>query len=33
MTLDASPGAIVFNHDMLFDIPYIADLIMLWNKW
>jgi hypothetical protein len=26
--LKASPGAAIFGHDMLFDIPYIAD----WNK-
>jgi len=26
--LKASPGAAIFGHDMLFDIPFIAD----WNK-
>jgi hypothetical protein len=26
--LKASPGAAIFGHDMLFNIPYIAD----WNK-
>jgi hypothetical protein len=26
--LKASPGAAIFGHDMLFDIPYLAD----WNK-
>ena len=26
--LKASPGAAIFGHDMLFDIPYIAD----WNR-
>ena len=26
--LKASPGAAIFGHDMLFDLPYIAD----WNK-
>ncbi len=26
--LKASPGAVIFGHDMLFDIPYIAD----WSK-
>ena len=31
-TLNATPGAIVFNRDMLLDIPYVADLITLRNK-
>jgi hypothetical protein len=26
--LKASPGAAIFGHDMLYDIPFIAD----WNK-
>jgi hypothetical protein len=28
IVLKASPGAAIFGHDMLFDIPFIAD----WNK-
>jgi hypothetical protein len=31
-TIGATPGAIVFNRDMLLDIPYIADLVLLRNK-
>jgi hypothetical protein len=27
-SLKASPGAAIFGHDMLFDIPFIAD----WKK-
>jgi hypothetical protein len=26
--LKASPGAAIFGHDMLFDIPFVAD----WHK-
>jgi len=26
--LKASPGAVIFGRDMLFDIPFVAD----WNK-
>jgi len=28
-TLGASPGAIVFHRDMLLEIPYVADLLMM----
>ena len=31
-TLGISPGALVFNRDMLLDIPFVADLITLRNK-
>jgi len=30
-TLNATPGAIVFNRDMFLDIPYVADFIALRN--
>ncbi len=28
MVLKASPGAAIFGHDMLFNIPFVAD----WHK-
>ena len=28
MVLNASPGAVIFGWDMLFDIPFVAD----WHK-
>ena len=31
-TMKTTPGAIVFHRDMFFDIPYIANLIMLRDK-
>jgi transposase InsO family protein len=31
-TMGVSPGAIVFHRDMLMDIPYVADLLMLRDK-
>jgi hypothetical protein len=31
-TLGVTPGAIVFHRDMLLDVPYVADLLMLREK-
>jgi transposase InsO family protein len=31
-TLGVSPGALVFHRDMFFDLPYIADLLLLREK-
>ena len=31
-TMGISPGALVFHRDMLFDVPYVTDLLMLRDK-
>ena len=31
-TMGLSPGAIVFHRDMLLDIPFVADLMLLRDK-
>ena len=31
-TMHTSPGALIFQRNMLFDIPIIADLEAVWNK-
>ena len=31
-TLGMSPGALVFHRDMLMDIPFVADLLLLREK-
>ena len=31
-TMGLSPGAVVFHRDMLIDVPFIADLLLLRNK-
>jgi hypothetical protein len=31
-TMGVSPGAIVFHRDMLLEIPYVADLLLLQNN-
>jgi hypothetical protein len=30
--LGVSPGAVVFYHDMLIDVPYVANLLLLCEK-
>jgi hypothetical protein len=31
-TLEGSPGVLVFHQDMIMDLPFIADLLVLRNK-
>ena len=31
-TLGVSPGALVFHRDMIMDLPFVADLLVLRNK-
>ena len=31
-TAGASPGAIVFHQDMIIDLPFVADLLLLRGK-
>jgi transposase InsO family protein len=31
-TLGLSPGAVVFHRDMLIDVPFVADLLLLRDK-
>jgi hypothetical protein len=31
-TLGVSPGALVYHRDMIMDLPFVADLLLLRNK-
>ncbi len=32
MVLKASPGAVIFGRDMLFDIPFVADWLKIGEQ-